>query len=625
MQADKGGEVLAKNRVQEKLSINEEKLTDGIILLKKHPLFSYMDGWITKKDKGFMGKQNAAFVSSEGEIFVNKNMELEPKQWANAIAHCMLHLAFGHFDAERMPGYEAVMPDGKKEWKVTANKKIWNLACDIYVTKFLQDMKFGKPLSSEPLSSYGGPLTDELKIYQYLMEHGVSEEEQLYGTAAISSMDMKGLEKPLFYKKGEENHFIKEFVEGLAFSAKDAVSVAGGHGALNDCKSEAEEAKDWFVNHYPLLGSMAAAFKIREDRQFCMQEEISIAAIDINGGEIHINPGAYLSKEEMKFVIAHELLHAGLAHHERCQGRDFQLWNVACDFVINGWLHDMNVGTMPHKGLLYDEKYKDWSAEAIYDEIIKEVRRNKKLETFRGHAKGDILEGGRRRVSVSGGMSLDEFCKNALFEGLEFEEHMGRGFIPSGLVQEIRALAMPVIPWDVELAKWFDCLFPSVEKHHTYARPSRRQGATPDIPRPRYVKNENNEESRTFGVIIDTSGSMTANMIGMALGSIASYAAAKEVPMARVVFCDAAAYDAGYMSPEDIAGRVEVKGRGGTKLQPAIDLLQNAKNFPKNGPILIITDGYIEHDLRVKHEHAYLIPKGNRLPFKAKGKVFYFK
>lgn len=97
------------------------------------------------------------------------------------------------------------------------------------------------------------------------------------------------------------------------------------------------------------------------------------------------------------------------------------------------------------------------------------------------------------------------------------------------------------------------------------------------------------------------------------------------MPKARVIFCDAAAYDAGYMSPEEIAGRVNVQGRGGTILQPAVDLLENAKDFPKDGPILIITDGYIESDLRVKRDHAFLLPKGNGLPFRPKGKVFYFE
>lgn len=50
--------------------------------------------------------------------------------------------------------------------------------------------------------------------------------------------------------------------------------------------------------------------------------------------------------------------------------------------------------------------------------------------------------------------------------------------------------------------------------------------------------------------------------------------------------------------------------------------LRSYNNFPLSGPILIITDGYIEDDLKVRREHAYLIPNGNRLPFRAKGKVY---
>ena len=84
---------------------------------------------------------------------------------------------------------------------------------------------------------------------------------------------------------------------------------------------------------------------------------------------------------------------------------------------------------------------------------------------------------------------------------------------------------------------------------------------------------------------------MSAKQIGMALGSIASYAAAKDVPFVRIIFCDAKATDAGYLAPEDIAGRVKVTGRGGTILQPGVDCLEQANDFPKDGPILIITDG----------------------------------
>ena len=130
-------------------------------------------------------------------------------------------------------------------------------------------------------------------------------------------------------------------------------------------------------------------------------------------------------------------------------------------------------------------------------------------------------------------------------------------------------------------------------------------------------------ESRTFGVVIDTSGSMSSAQIGLALGAIASYAVSKDVPFVRIIFCDAQATDAGYLAPEEIAGRVEITGRGGTILQPGIDALEKAKDFPVTGPILVITDGYIEDNLKIKREHAFLIPNGNKLPFRANGKVFY--
>ena len=290
---------------------------------------------------------------------------------------------------------------------------------------------------------------------------------------------------------------------------------------------------------------------------------------------------------------------------------------------------EMKIGSIPSEDLLYDEELKGLSAESIYDIIVKQMRKFKKNATFRGFGHGDIMSGGTKGFfkdnMASKGVSLDEFFKNALKEGFDYHVSNGRGYLPAGLVEEIKALSTPPIPWEVELGKWFDYHFPPLEKHRTYARPSRRQGATPDIPRPRYVIMEEHLENRTFGVVVDTSGSMSTRQIGLALGAIASYATSKDVPFVRVVFCDADAYDAGYMSPDNIAGRVEVTGRGGTVLQPAVNLLLKEKDFPADAPILIITDGFIEENLTVKREHAYLLPKGHKLPFKAKGEVFYFK
>lgn len=628
---------MGKQRIQQnrrrQLSQSEENLQRGMELISSHTLFGNLLGWLVVKGRGQMG-QHAALTDKSGSVYLNRDVLLTEKQWVFVIAHGLLHLAFGHFDAERMPGYvTASMKEAGIKHGCT-DPFLWNMACDIYIDRFLTEIKFGESLCDPvALKVVGG--SDECAIYQKLKEAGREHFSQVYGTAAVGSMDMQGLKEPIIYREGEKNRYVQRFSDCLNDSVTEAVELAAGRKSRRFRGYMSREngtlpgfAARWFIGHYPLLGGLAASFEILSDRTFCQKHEISIAAIDVEQRRIYVNPLAehQYSEQEWRFILAHEYLHAGLKHRERCQGRDFYLWNIACDYVINGWLCEMQVGVMPKDGLLYDPELKGMSAEGIYDLLLGNLSRYARFDTFRGYQKGDILLGGVRKMGGGDGVSVDDICYEALRRGLEYwEEKRSRSLLPAGLIEEIRVLAMPPIPWDVALAEWFDCLFEPLDQRRSYARPSRRQASTPDIPRPRYIPAEIPVHSRTFGVVLDTSGSMSVKEIGKALGSIASYAAAKDVPLVRVVFCDAAAYDAGYLSPEDVAGEVAVKGGGGTSLQPGIDLLETAKDFPKDGPILIITDGEIEAYLDITHTHAYLLPKGRRLPFRAKGKVFYFE
>ncbi len=600
-------------KADDKLSPSERNLNEGIKIIKNHQLFGKLGITLQTAKKDVLSKGTSAISDENGFIILNKYENHSPQEWAYIISHCMLHLCFDHFEEFRKNNYD---------------KNLWNMACDIYITKFLSDIKFGTPTAEITDNSIVS--SSEKQIYDKLIQKGISPESNIYSTSRTGEPDMQWdkyyqQHKNYRYSRyGNQTTYATEFAYAVSDSVRAVINEAGGKTG-NDRKSVQMLASEWFINHYPLLGGLATGFKIIETgygSYSALKNDISVAGISVTEREIYVNSASGLTFEEWKFVLAHEYLHAGLQHHERCNGREPYLWNVACDFVINGWLNEMHIGIMPHS-VLYDESLKGFSAEEIYDILIKNLRKNSKLETFRGYGKGDILDEGYAESRLKP-TTLDDFCRNALRSGLEYHVSNGRGFIPAGLIEEIKALSMPPIPWDVELAKWFDMNFAPVEKRRTYARPSRRQNSTPDIPRPSYVKEDIPEYSRTYGVIIDTSGSMDTKLLGMALGSTASYSVSKEVPLVRVVFCDAYAYDIGYVSPEDIAGRVEVKGRGGTVIQPAVDLLEKAKDFPKNAPILIITDGDIEENLEIHREHAFLIPKGNRLPFRAKGEVFYF-
>ena len=64
----------------------------------------------------------------------------------------------------------------------------------------------------------------------------------------------------------------------------------------------------------------------------------------------------------------------------RIGNRDPQLWNIAADYAVNQILKDSNIGEMPkgkkgeNKGF-QDDKYKDWPAERIYDDIMKNAKK----------------------------------------------------------------------------------------------------------------------------------------------------------------------------------------------------------------------------------------------------------
>ena len=414
------------------------------------------------------------------------------------------------------------------------------------------------------------------------------------------------------------------FARDLARAAAAALDVAGGaRASIHDpvrLRTPWEQARGWFLSSYPLLAGLAAQFTLVADADVAISWQISTAAVNAQVGEIYLNPLAGLRTEQWRFVLAHEMLHAALRHGDRVGGRDPYLWNVAADYVVNGWLVEMRVGELPD-GVLYDPTLAGLSAEAVYDQIATDLRRMRKLATLRGRGLGDVLSDPLPHGLAGTSVDLDEYYRRALATGLAYHEQTEHGFLPAGLVEEIRALSHPPLPWDARLAQWFEEFVPMPERRRSYGRPSRRQASTPDIPRPGWYRPEEAVPRCTFGVVLDTSASMAHQVLGKALGAIASYAKARDVPRVRVVYCDAAAYDAGYIDVDEIAGRVRVRGRGGTYLQPGITLLERADDFPVDAPILVITDGQCDV-FRVRREHALLVPEGARLPFTSRGPVF---
>jgi len=586
----------------------------GIALVQANPVLLPLVQQATIRadtDQAYVAESGWVAVTPRGYLFLHPKRRAEPEEWARLIALMLACLGFGWVRG-RPP------------------QATWELAALLVADRFCGDLKIGRLPEILAYPPPHIPAGGEEVLFRSLCVEKVDPRLTAFGAACC------GEGRQVFCNLDEKipswvtpPNWKDLLAEGIAQGVGRALEIAADPGGNAPERprpnSPAQRAKRRLIDHYPLLGALAAGFDLEENLESCRRYDIQVAAIDVGARRIWINPAAGLKPDETLFVFAHELLHAGLNHASRRRGRDPFLWNAACDFVINGWLKEMGVGTPPVIGMLFDPDFAEFSAEEVYDRLARDIRRARKLATLRGLGQCDFF--GEERGP--GFTDAESYCRRALAQGWERCQASGRGLIPAGLAEAIRALSQPPIPWDVKLAEWFDRQFPPPEYRRSYARPSRRQNSTPDIPRPSTCQPpEEQRKSRVFGVVLDTSGSVQPQLLGKALGAIASYAIAREVYAVRLVCCDAVAYDGGWVEPERLLDRYTVQGRGGTVLQPGVDCLRGLArrgDFPRRGPVLVITDGYCEDSLEIPFEHAFLLPEGGRLPFPARGEVFGVK
>jgi predicted metal-dependent peptidase len=598
---------------------NLAAIQSGMGILNKHPIFTCIDSFAsTTNGQNFPKGGFARILVKKGrENNPSMSIELNPwhwataGEWAYALAQCHLHIVFNHIDPVR-------------------TDEPWRLACELIVVDWLGQMAIGQSIHPPGLPLPAQSLEDIADI----LGRDLVAARLKYGYPSTAGGDRQSWlvapDVPPFTAALRKRHS-DAFANGIRNAVIKAVETAGDRSRhkQSNPNSLAERARRWFVANYPLLASLAAAFEIVEDADLCQQMDISLAAVNTEIQRIYINPKFPWTYPQLQFVMAHELLHVGLRHEARQQGRDPFLWNIACDYVINAWLVEMGIGEMPTPSLMLDLTlgFEHESAEALYDRIVKDLRlmrRLKKERTLRGVGKGDMLGDKPPSWWTGVGCDLDTFYRRALAEGLDLHlAQVQRGFLPGDLIEEIKSILQPPIPWDVKLGQWLDNYFPPIAARRSFARASRRQSSTPDIPRAVYIKPLELMAARTFGVVLDTSGSMDSGTLARGLGAIASYALSREVPQVRVIQCDAGVHDMGYVEPERLLETVEVKGRGGTVLMPAIDRLESAANFPKDAPILVITDGECDY-LTLRRAHAFLLPEGGRLPFDTRAPLFHF-
>jgi predicted metal-dependent peptidase len=312
----------------------------------------------------------------------------------------------------------------------------------------------------------------------------------------------------------------------------------------------------------PFFGNLATRLQLINADEWC-----GTAATD--GRRFYYN-SEFVNKmplKQVEFLFGHEVLHVVYDHMGRRGDRDPKIMNIAADYCVNGDLLDQRVGEKIPVGL-YDAKYKGWSAEEVYDDLMKNADKidiNKLLqqvldEHLDGEGDGDGEDGdqegnGRPRLSAEERKAIKDEVRDAM---LQAAAAAGAGNLPGGVKRMIKDLTEPQISWKELLEQQIQS---TIKNDYTFARPGRKSWHMDAI-----LPSTKPGETIDIFVGIDTSGSITMNDLKIFFSEIKGIMDSYTEYKIKVVGWDTAIGGVGEFTSENMADITEFdpKGGGGT-------------------------------------------------------------
>jgi len=305
-----------------------------------------------------------------------------------------------------------------------------------------------------------------------------------------------------------------------------------------------------------------------------------------------------LKPKEVEFLVAHEVLHVVYDHMGRRDHRDPQIWNIADDYAVNADLKRHKIGqfitTVP---CLYEQKYDGKAAEAIYDDLMKNVQKidindlidqllDDHMDGDDGEGDGEEIDGsgkskGRPKLSEEEKERIRQEVKQAIINAASSAE---AGQLPLGVERLIKQATNPVMPWR-ELIQ--TNLTSAIRTDYSWMRPSRR-GWHMDAIMPGMTPGEEID----VVVSIDMSGSISNKQAQQFLGEIGGMMDSFDGYKVHVFCFDTDTYNPQDFSSENMETIEEYQpmGGGGTDFDCIFKYLKDNAIDPKR--LIVFTDGY---------------------------------
>jgi predicted metal-dependent peptidase len=380
--------------------------------------------------------------------------------------------------------------------------------------------------------------------------------------------------------------------------------------------------------NFPFFGILSLHLELTVDYG------IHTAATD--GEKFYYNPHFIkrLSDGERNWIVIHEVMHPALKHLWRRQDREMEKWNYACDYSIHDVIMQF-LETADYRikdklkmppGCLYDEKYKDKSAEQIYDMLPKDYKKNAKFgngggnqnQQQKGQGGGSGQQGQQQQGQGQGGGAgeedeggqtpLDDHSRwnkpetqaNGQEKATDWEgkiisaakaaESKNAGSMPGFLQRLLNKLTKPQKDWRTLLAEFVQ----QEVDDYSFAPPDRRF-SDQDFFLPDF--NDTCETVKDIYFMTDTSGSISDRELSVFYSEIVGAINQFKRLTGKLGFFDHICY--GVTPFEDVTDVLQIrpKGGGGTCFHSPFKWINdNVKSSTDSeiAGIVILTDGYAD-------------------------------
>jgi len=306
-----------------------------------------------------------------------------------------------------------------------------------------------------------------------------------------------------------------------------------------------------------------------------------------------------LDHKALGFVILHENLHKAFRHlttWAKLYKEDPKLANMACDYVINLMLVDMDVGetviAFPRhedgsRMGLYDPRFKGMHTKQVFDILKQEKEEGGEGEGGEGFDEHDWE--GAAEISGEDKKELEREIDQALRQGIITDQKVnGKG--GGGLSRELGDLLQPQIDWR-EALREFVSSFCNAKDTSSWRRVNRRMLAQ-DVYMPSLV----GEKVGHIVVGIDTSGSIGVQELNTFLSEVKSIVEDVHPDALDLIYWDGdvaghEVYDMATMS--NLVSSTKPMGGGGTDPTCMMRYLKEKNIKPEC--IIQLTDGYINN------------------------------